>query len=60
MSQWVDELGSKFGLAAVVAESGKVGPDDEIWHRALSMASAPLVRQRTGHHDALERVITMV
>jgi len=47
VSQWVDELGSKFGLAAAVAESGKVGPDDEIWRRApLLVASLPLVRQR--------------
>jgi superfamily II DNA or RNA helicase len=47
VSQWADELASKFGLAAAVAESGKVGPDDEIWRRApLVVASLPLARQR--------------
>jgi SNF2 family DNA or RNA helicase len=47
VGQWVDELASKFGLTAVVAESGKVAPDDEIWRRApLLVASLPLVRQR--------------
>jgi hypothetical protein len=48
VSQWVDELGSKFGRAAVVAESGKVGPDDEIWHRALfrGLASARATANR--------------
>ena len=47
VSQWVDELASKFRLTAEVAESGKVGPDHEIWRRApLVVASLPLVRQR--------------
>jgi hypothetical protein len=46
--KYVDELGSKFGRAAVVAESGKVGPDDEIWHRALfrGLASARATANR--------------
>ena len=47
VGQWVDELASKFGLTAFVAESGKVAPDDERWRRApLLVASLPLVRQR--------------
>jgi superfamily II DNA or RNA helicase len=47
VGQWVDELQSKFGLTALVAESGKVAPDDEIWRRTpILVASLPLVRQR--------------
>jgi SNF2 family DNA or RNA helicase len=47
VGQWVDELTSKFGLAVVVAESGKVAPDDDFWERhPLVVASLPLVRQR--------------
>jgi superfamily II DNA or RNA helicase len=47
VGQWVDELTSKFGLAVVVAESGKVAPDDDFWDRhPLVIASLPLVRQR--------------
>jgi SNF2 family DNA or RNA helicase len=47
VGQWVDELASKFALTAVVAESGRVAPDDEMWGRApLLVASLPLVRQR--------------
>jgi superfamily II DNA or RNA helicase len=46
VGQWVDELTSKFGLAAVPAESG-TGPDDEMWARQpIVVASLPLVRQR--------------
>src|SRR5207247_6090032 len=48
VGQWVDELTSKFGLAAVSAEGGKVSPDDDAWdrHRSWSRrfrwsASAP-------------------
>ena len=47
VGQWVDELTSKFGLAAVSAEGGKVTPDDDAWDRhAIVVASLPLVRQR--------------
>lgn len=47
VSQWVDELTSKFDLAAATAETGKVGPDDDLWDRhAIVVASLPLVRQR--------------
>jgi len=47
VGQWVDELTSKFGLAAVTAEAGKVTPDHDVWDRhAIVVASLPLVRQR--------------
>ncbi|MBI3050205.1 MAG: DEAD/DEAH box helicase family protein [Acidobacteria bacterium] len=47
VGQWVDELTSKFDLAAATAEPGKVGPDDDLWDRhAIVVASLPLVRQR--------------
>jgi superfamily II DNA or RNA helicase len=47
VGQWVDELSSKFGLAAAAAEPGKAGPDDDVWEKeAIVVASLPLVRQR--------------
>jgi superfamily II DNA or RNA helicase len=47
VGQWVDELTSKFDLAAATAEPGKVGPDDDLWDRhSIVVASLPLVRQR--------------
>jgi SNF2 family DNA or RNA helicase len=52
VGQWVEELTSKFGLAAVPAEAGK-RPDDEIWARQpIVVASLPLVRQR-GYRERL-------
>jgi superfamily II DNA or RNA helicase len=48
VGQWADELTSKFGLAAAVAESGKVTPNDDFWDRQpIVVASLPLVRQQT-------------
>jgi superfamily II DNA or RNA helicase len=47
VSQWIDELGSKFGLPAAAAEPGKAAADDALWDReAIVVASLPLVRQR--------------
>lgn len=47
VSQWVDELTSKFDLAVATAETGKVAPDDDLWDRhPIVVASLPLVRQR--------------
>ncbi|MBI4264837.1 MAG: DEAD/DEAH box helicase [Acidobacteria bacterium] len=47
VGQWVDELTSKFDLAAATAEPGRAGPDDDLWDRhAIVVASLPLVRQR--------------
>jgi superfamily II DNA or RNA helicase len=47
VSQWVDELTSKFDLVVATAEPGKVGPDDDLWDRqSIVVASLPLVRQR--------------
>jgi SNF2 family DNA or RNA helicase len=47
VSQWIDELGSKFGLPAAAAEPGKAAAHDALWDReAIVVASLPLVRQR--------------
>jgi superfamily II DNA or RNA helicase len=56
VGQWVDELTTKFGLAVVAAEGGRVAPGHEIWdHQPIVVASLPLVRQRA-YRDRLTAI----